>query len=402
MAVAPLFPAVTTDSLQRAEQSSYPPVRALPQSLHESPSDLVAFLQAHHHHQQRPPPQLHPSEDSILRASLPEQAPPLSREFGISSPVQMALARLLCQEKSRQQGPDYNHQMRMNHVLQGFGALASLDQTNQALSSPPMVYDPWLQLQLQRQAQLREDHFRNSCNTTGANRIHALRATPQLTTPDNMAVRAEVRPTLENPKMQCAWQIEDALNTDRKDPPSMQPYTLKPSMAKTAVVPSPRNSSTVKSIEASSYYFAPHPLAHENDHLVLSQHQIFLRQQIEIFCATEADTQMRARGRNKRITIGQVGIRCRYCAHVPCRQKGSLYYPSSTLGLYQAAQNISTTHMQCGLCVAMPDDVKKKFADLIPTKTQGSLRGRAYWSNSAKEMGLVDTVDQGIRYVPPK
>jgi hypothetical protein len=50
----------------------------------------------------------------------------------------------------------------------------------------------------------------------------------------------------------------------------------------------------------------------------------------------------------------------------------------------------------------MPDSVKKQFADVIPTKTLGSLRGRSYWSNSAKEMGLVDTVDQGIRYMQPK
>jgi hypothetical protein len=322
----------------------------------------------------------------------------------------MALMRLLCQEESRQQIADYRSQMGMNGGLQGWndvasGALASFDRPNQASSSPPMDHNPWLLQQLQQEALMHEQqhHHRGSINSRSidTNRNH-VGWTPQEPTSGRIPSRNIFRSALESPNVQFASPANDAVHTERKAPQSMQPLTVYPqkkASVKTGGAPSPQSS---KSNEALSCHFTPRPLAHVNDHLFLSQHQIFLRQQIEVFCATENDINVRTRGRNKRITLGQVGIRCRFCAHLPCRQKGSLYYPSSTLGLYQAAQNMNTTHMQCGLCVAMPDSVKKQFADLIPTKTLGSLRGRSYWSNSAKEMGLVDTVDQGIRYVPPK
>jgi hypothetical protein len=372
----------------------------LQQSLEQPPSDLVAFLQAHRSQRQRSP-LLHGNDTNLppfLERVMAEQ--PLLQEVALSSPVQMAVARLLWQEESRMQSADYNQQMVMSSGRQEWnnapiGALASSEQTNRTLPLPSLDSHLW-QLPQQQLALLRERHLRSS-NNIDPNWNNALRMAPPLTSPGF----ADVQPALESHKIQLAWQAEDAPYIDRKVPPTMlptNPNSIK--IAKTAGVPSPQNSSLTKPEDPwlSSCRFVPRPLAHVNDHLVLSQHQIFLRQQIEVFCATEADINVRARGRNKRITVGQVGIRCRYCAHLPCRQKGSLYYPSSTLGLYQAAQNMSTTHMQCGLCVAMPDEVKKQFADLIPTKTLGSLRGRSYWSNSAKEMGLVDTVDQGIRY----
>jgi hypothetical protein len=93
-----------------------------------------------------------------------------------------------------------------------------------------------------------------------------------------------------------------------------------------------------------------------------------------------------------------VGIRCRHCAHVPTaqRQKCTVYLPSSTCGLYQAAQNLSAMHIQCGQCTEMPNVIKQRFVDLIPTKTLHSRVGRNYWAQCAIEMfGLVDT-EHGI------
>jgi hypothetical protein len=43
--------------------------------------------------------------------------------------------------------------------------------------------------------------------------------------------------------------------------------------------------------------------------------------------------------------------------------------------------------------------LRQQFAQLIPSKVTGSLVGRPYWTQSAREMGLVDTED-GIRFVP--
>lgn len=144
----------------------------------------------------------------------------------------------------------------------------------------------------------------------------------------------------------------------------------------------------------------PVTLAQQEDSLKLSSHQVFLRHQIEAFQAGEDDVTTHTRGRNKPIARGQVGIRCRHCAHLPVsrRQKGSTYFPATLLGLYQAAQNMSTTHMQCGLCTEMPEEIKQQFVNLISSKVVSSGAGRPYWARSAKKLGLVDSED-GIRFI---
>lgn len=79
------------------------------------------------------------------------------------------------------------------------------------------------------------------------------------------------------------------------------------------------------------------------------------------------------------------------------RQKGGVYFPATLLGLYQAAQNMSATHMQCGLCNDMPYAIKNMFAVLMSTKSSSSGTGRHYWAQMAKKIGLIDT-DEGIRF----
>jgi hypothetical protein len=136
-------------------------------------------------------------------------------------------------------------------------------------------------------------------------------------------------------------------------------------------------------------------LAQPEDNLKLSEHQVQLRHQIEAFQATDDDISTHTRGRNKPIVLGQVGIRCRHCSHMPVcrRKKGSTYFPATLLGLYQAAQNMSTTHMQCGLCTEMPEAIKVQFTSLLTSKVASSGAGRPYWAQSAKKLGLVDTED---------
>jgi hypothetical protein len=142
------------------------------------------------------------------------------------------------------------------------------------------------------------------------------------------------------------------------------------------------------------------------DKYKISDHQYLLRQQIEMFEAGEEDVTTHTRGRNKPITMGQVGIRCKHCAHVIVskRQKGSTYFPSNKLGIYQAAQNMSTTHIQCGLCMYMPEMIKQQFAYIMSNRHDNSNccnnngAGRPYWAKSATQFGLVDT-DSGIRFI---
>jgi hypothetical protein len=143
----------------------------------------------------------------------------------------------------------------------------------------------------------------------------------------------------------------------------------------------------------------PAVLSCSMDEVLLTKFQVFLRMHIEAFAATSQDVSSRVRGRHKQVRLHQVGIQCRHCAHIPASQrgKGAVYFPSSTMGLYQVAQNMNSTHLQCGLCPEMPESTKTAFAQLLGTKTAGSSSagGRAYWARSALQMGLVDT-DQGI------
>ena len=131
----------------------------------------------------------------------------------------------------------------------------------------------------------------------------------------------------------------------------------------------------------------------------LSSHQVFLRQQIEAFQASEDDIRVHKRGRNKPIVLNQVGIRCRHCAHIPVekRQKGSTYFPATCSGIYQASQNMNTMHLQCGLCSEMPEEVRHRFSFLLAVKGASLGAGRPYWEKAAKDIGLVDTPD-GIRF----
>jgi hypothetical protein len=164
---------------------------------------------------------------------------------------------------------------------------------------------------------------------------------------------------------------------------------------------SPPPSSIPQDLVASNatYVQLPAVLSCSMDEVLLTKFQVFLRMHIEAFAATPLDVLARVRGRHKQVRLHQVGIQCRYCAHIPAsqRSKGAVFFPSSTMGLYQAAQNMNSTHLQCGLCPEMPESTKTAFAQLLGTKTAGSssMGGRAYWGSCALQMGLVDT-DQGI------
>jgi hypothetical protein len=167
------------------------------------------------------------------------------------------------------------------------------------------------------------------------------------------------------------------------------------------------NDSTIERALASIPRSLPVLLAQpEEDRYKISDHQYLLRQQIEIFEASEEDITTHIRGRNKPITFGQVGIRCKHCSHVHVsqRQKGSTYFPFNKLGIYQAAQNMSTTHIQCGLCKYMPETIKQQFVDLMSnrqrntTSSNNNGAGRIHWAKTATLLGVIDT-DNGMRFI---
>jgi hypothetical protein len=77
------------------------------------------------------------------------------------------------------------------------------------------------------------------------------------------------------------------------------------------------------------------PLYLDHDENCLTAYQCFLRKQIELFEAGKDELHGTAQGRNTPLHPGQVGIRCRHCAHLPkaARARGGVYYSRTVDGV---------------------------------------------------------------------
>ena len=125
----------------------------------------------------------------------------------------------------------------------------------------------------------------------------------------------------------------------------------------------------------------------------LTPYQMVLRQSLQYFSATQHDVDARVRGRKQKIRLGQIGVQCRYCAHlrVSDRGKGSVYFPKTLVNVYQAAQNIAGAHFNCDdyICPFVPIDVVLKL-DVQRPKRDASKGGRAYWLQSCSSIGIYE------------
>jgi hypothetical protein len=83
-------------------------------------------------------------------------------------------------------------------------------------------------------------------------------------------------------------------------------------------------------------------LALSCDNEQLSEYQIYVRKQLEIFAALQEDVESNTQGRKKQVVLGQVGIRCRHCAGFPMRQRGrgSIYYPTKLQGKWKGLSGV--------------------------------------------------------------
>jgi hypothetical protein len=130
----------------------------------------------------------------------------------------------------------------------------------------------------------------------------------------------------------------------------------------------------------------------------LSEYQCLIRKHIELFEAGEKDVNGRIKGRNKPIVLGQVGIRCTFCAHLyppEDRARGAMYYPHKLAGIYQSAQILSQGHLM-ELCPFVPDALKIELKRLKDQKSYATA-GKDYWADTAKALNVFE--DQyGLRY----
>ena len=128
------------------------------------------------------------------------------------------------------------------------------------------------------------------------------------------------------------------------------------------------------------------------DDAVISAYQCLARQQMELFEATEIDVEAGAQGRNRGIVLGQVGIRCRHCAHLYPRRrtKSSTFYPSKLKSIYQTAQNMSNTHLT-ETCQYIPASIREELRRLSQDKKTSAGGGKEYWSDGARILGIYET-----------
>lgn len=142
------------------------------------------------------------------------------------------------------------------------------------------------------------------------------------------------------------------------------------------------------------------------DASALSPLHIFVRQQIEVFQATEEDLKQPAPGRRIPIQPNQVGLRCIHCKHQKSRErkKRAVCYPSSVGRVYHSVSDMKFAHFPCQ---QMSEVLQQTFATLkeeslmqsklikesSPTKkTVGSTTASTaqYYHDSARTLGVVD------------
>mmetsp|Transcript_10076 Transcript_10076/g.14973 ORF Transcript_10076/g.14973 Transcript_10076/m.14973 type:complete len:274 (-) Transcript_10076:162-983(-) len=133
-------------------------------------------------------------------------------------------------------------------------------------------------------------------------------------------------------------------------------------------------------------------LATAEDTNWLSEFLCFVRSHcIETFCASHHDVSSRLGC--KQVNLGQVGIRCRYCAHCSPRRRvrRSSTFPSSLCRIYQSLTMMLRDHFL--KCPFMPQEDKEAYIRLRSSISEGIVGSKSYWVLSAKGLGLTDTPD---------
>jgi hypothetical protein len=133
-----------------------------------------------------------------------------------------------------------------------------------------------------------------------------------------------------------------------------------------------------------------HPLGIDEDHNWLSEFHCFVRSElVEVFRASRED----CKARNNSIAYHQVGIRCRFCAHIsPTARAGrSSAFPSSLRQLYQSFTMMLRDHF--GKCDMMPSRVRKDFLALKDKPSQGATDSKRFWIYSGMKVGMADSAN---------
>jgi hypothetical protein len=203
---------------------------------------------------------------------------------------------------------------------------------------------------------------------------------------------AAAAPERNTPDLQIlAWQQKLALLAEREN-------TIRTSGMCDMTAPS-NQGRRVASAPPSRLTSSAITLRLPDDKHQLSEYQVTVRQQLEIFEAEQEDYESNIQGRKRHVIPGQAGIRCCHCSDLPLRQRGrgAVYYPLKLSGVYQAAQNMASSHLS-DCCSQIPSDVKQTLRDLRHRRDM-AIGGKKYWAEAGSASGLYET-EEGLRLRP--
>jgi hypothetical protein len=127
----------------------------------------------------------------------------------------------------------------------------------------------------------------------------------------------------------------------------------------------------------------------------LSDMDCFVRKKIEVFASKQSDVENAAADRKYPIKVGQVGIRCVYCAMTRGGARNSaVFYPYSISGIYESVREFQRMHLET--CPNIPKDIKEASEKLEGGTASLSSVLRRYYVQAARALGLFDTQDDGI------
>ena len=136
------------------------------------------------------------------------------------------------------------------------------------------------------------------------------------------------------------------------------------------------------------------------DEDVLSPLHCFMRKYcVEAFSARPDDvsTPRYGKAHGGKVVVGQVGIRCLHCQHIPPsrRPERAVCYPSSLKNIYHSIETWQRRH--AAVCSEIPVWVRKTMTDLVRLSRTSAGGRRQYWEDAARKLGMVDT-PFGVRF----
>jgi len=138
-------------------------------------------------------------------------------------------------------------------------------------------------------------------------------------------------------------------------------------------------------------------LALPEDKVSLSETLCIVRENIEVFLATEVEVKAPAPGRKRPVLVGQVGLRCIHCRSATLQYdkvKRAVCFPSSLKRIYRTVIDMKLDHFKA--CKYVPDSLKDRLEELKNGNARSTGTTMQYFVQAAQKMGMVDGV-HGLR-----